>query len=82
MYYFVIFNIIYCNFKFSNIFLDDKFNLLVVDFGLVMFIFEVIVLKVILVYLDFKLGKVLEIWDVFSFGVLLMEFISGKKCVG
>lgn len=75
-------NITHRNLKSSNILLDDKLNPLVADFGLAMLIPEVTAPKAISVYSDSKSGKASEIWDVFSFGVLLMELISGKKRAG
>lgn len=73
--------IIHRDIRASNILLDDKLNPLVADFGLAKLIPEGSPLKGISGYSAPKIGsgKVSESCDVFSFGILLMELISGKR---
>jgi interleukin-1 receptor-associated kinase 1 len=73
--------IIHRDLKANNILLDDKLNPVVVDFGLAKLIPEGSPLKGISGYSAPKIGsgKVSESCDVFSFGILLMELISGKR---
>ncbi|KAG0595365.1 hypothetical protein M758_UG161000 [Ceratodon purpureus] len=74
-------NIIHQDIKASNILLDDKFNPLVADYGLVKLIPEGSTHKGISGYAAPKIGsgKASESGDVFSFGILIIELISGKK---
>lgn len=73
--------IIHRDIKANNILLDDELNPVLVDFGLAKFIPEGSPLKGISGYSAPKIGsgKVSESCDVFSFGILLMELISGKR---
>ena len=75
-------HIIHRDIKASNILLDDKFNPLVGDFGLAKLIPEGSTHKGgVSGYAAPKIisGKVSESCDVFSFGILIFELISGKK---
>jgi serine/threonine protein kinase len=78
--------VIHRNIKASNILLDDSLDALVADFGLAKLIPEGSLpkgsSKGISGYAAPNLGKVSESCDVFSFGILLMELISGRKPFG